>query len=754
MSLEELLEIAPYSMDKEQKHAMLDEYLLDLSKYHYAHSEAYKKMLDATGVDLGKIKHYEDLPYLPVSLFKDLTLRSVPEEVIKTMTSSGTTGQRVSKIFLDRETSANQTKTLTKIVSSLLGNKRVPMIILDSSNVVKDRSMFSARGAGILGFSMFGSKRIYALDENMELDVEGLKDFLEEHKGETIFLFGFTFMIWQHFYKKLLESDYRPDLSKGILIHGGGWKKLIAESVSSAQFKQSLNDVCGISVENVHDYYGMVEQTGTIYIECECGHLHASNFSDVIIRNPHDFSVAKQGEMGVMEVISVLPKSYPGHVLLTEDEGRILGEDDCPCGRKGKYFEIRGRLKNAEIRGCSDTYASKFGKLSGLEYVVGDDKTIEQMPSVAALPPFAEPVLDFLGDLAKLLMKRGREFSDVMTFGFWCRRAALLAEKAKYSDLDCRLGRGIVFHSTPSNVPVNCAFSFASGLLAGNANIVRLPAKDFPQVRLISDAVRELLETSHQNLAPYICFVKYPPIKEITDLFSSICQSRVVWGGDATIAEIRQSPLQPRANEVNFADRYSFSVLDGDAFLDAPDQDAVVRNFYNDTYFSDQNACTAPRIIVWLGARKAEAKELFWKKVLDYAREHYSISPVQTIGKMNALYKAAANLPMAGVKVELPLLTRIQVDSIYPEQMDYRFNSGFFYEYDADSLTDILPLATIKSQTVTYYGLTQEQIIRFVNEDHPHGIDRFVPLGKSMDFTLVWDGYDLIRTLSRVVGVM
>ena len=43
---------------------------------------------------------------------------------------------------------------------------------------------------------------------------------------------------------------------------------------------------------------------------------------------------------------------------MTEDEGIILGEDDCPCGRKGKYFEIIGRMKNAELRGCSDTYAS------------------------------------------------------------------------------------------------------------------------------------------------------------------------------------------------------------------------------------------------------------------------------------------------------------------------------------------------------------------------------------------------------------
>lgn len=755
MTLEEILEISPYSLGKEEKHKMLDEYLLGLTKFHYENCESYRKMLDGTGVAIRNIEHYEDIPYLPVSLFKDLTLKSVADEdVVKTMTSSGTTGQKVSKIYLDRETSANQTKTLTKIVSSLLGNKRVPMIILDSSNVVKDRNMFSARGAGILGFSMFGSKRIYALDENMELDMEGLKAFLEEHKGETIFMFGFTFMIWQHFYKKLLESDYRPDLSKAVLIHGGGWKKLVSESVSTAQFKQCLNDVCGIPVANVHDYYGMVEQTGTVYIECEYGHLHASAFSDVIIRRSSDLSVAEVGETGVIEVVSVLPKSYPGHVLLTEDEGVILGEDDCPCGRKGKHFHIHGRLKNAEIRGCSDTYASKFGSLAGLEYVVGDESVVENMPKVAALPPFADEVVEFFNDLSKVIMRNGRGFSDVMTFGFWCRKSALMAQKANYSGLERRLGRGIVFHSTPSNVPVNCAFSFAAGLLAGNANIVRLPAKDFPQVQIITDAVKEVLATTHPEMAPYICMVKYPPSLEITNLFSGMCNSRVVWGGDATIAEIRQSPLQPRTNEVNFADRYSFAVIDGEEFLRASDRDAIVQNFYNDTYFSDQNACTAPRIIVWLRDVSGEAKKLFWEMVLTYAREHYKISPVQTIGKINALYKAAANLDISQVSVMQPLLTRIQVSHLDPVLMNYRYNSGFFYEYDAASLTDILPIALNKSQTVTYYGLTREQIIKFVNEDHPQGVDRFVPMGKSMDFTLVWDGYDLIETLSRIVNVI
>jgi len=250
-----------------------------------------------------------------------------------------------------------QSKVLSRIVGEFLGKQRLPMIILDTSAIIKNRAMFSARGAGILGFSMFGRDKIYALDENMQLDVEGLKAFLEKHEGEDIFLFGFTFMIWQHFCAELRKVGYKPDLSRGVLIHGGGWKKLADQHITSQQFKQELFETCGIT--SVHDYYGMVEQTGTIYMECECGHLHAPVWSDVTIRRASDFKPAAVGELGLIQVSSLLPRSYPGHVLLTEDEGRILGEDDCPCGRKGKYFEIMGRIKRAEVRGCSDTYEQR-----------------------------------------------------------------------------------------------------------------------------------------------------------------------------------------------------------------------------------------------------------------------------------------------------------------------------------------------------------------------------------------------------------
>lgn len=361
MDIQEILKKEPYSLAKAEKTKMLDERLRELTSRHYESCELYRRFVDALGVDMSNLPSYDNLPFLPVRVFKEYDLCSVPkDEVIKTMTSSGTTGQQRSKIYLDRETSANQTKCLARIVESFIGKKRLPMLILDSSAVVKDRKMFSARGAGILGFSMFGSKRCFALDDEMNLDVNGMKKFLSEHEDEPILMFGFTFMIWQHFYKKLKEIGYKPDLSKGIMIHGGGWKKLESEKVSPEDFKACLNEVSGIQPGNIHDYYGMVEQTGTIYMECECGHLHASAYSDVIIRRPDDFSVAAVGEKGLIEVVSVLPESYPGHILLTEDEGVLEGEDDCPCGRKGKYFKVLGRIKNAEIRGCSDTYAAKF----------------------------------------------------------------------------------------------------------------------------------------------------------------------------------------------------------------------------------------------------------------------------------------------------------------------------------------------------------------------------------------------------------
>lgn len=359
IDIEDIFALHPYALTANDKHVMLDRILSELTRHHYMHSNEYRRMIDSTGFDPGSDHSYTDIPFLPVRLFKQLELSSIDKaDLVKTMTSSGTTGQSVSRIFLDKETSARQTKALTKIVSAFIGKQRLPILIIDSEATVTNRQYFSARTAGILGFSIFASSKTYALDQHMNLDIEKLVSFVNQYKGQRVFIFGFTFIIWQHLYKELERRNIKVDLSNAVLIHGGGWKKLVNESVSPDRFKERLKNTCGIS--DVHDYYGMVEQTGSIYMECEEGHLHAPVYSDIITRRAHDFSMADHGEKGLIQVVSVLPLSYPGHSLLTEDEGVILGEDDCNCGRPGKYFLITGRVKNAELRGCSDVYAEQF----------------------------------------------------------------------------------------------------------------------------------------------------------------------------------------------------------------------------------------------------------------------------------------------------------------------------------------------------------------------------------------------------------
>ena len=783
MTSEEILNNSPYSLEREEKGKLLTKRLIELTEHHRENCPEYGRILESISWDSRNISSYRDIPFLPVRLFKKLALRSVPESaIVKTMTSSGTSGQEVSKIYLDRTTSANQQKTMVRIVSDFIGNSRVPMIILDCPSVVKDRRMFSARGAGILGFSIFGSKKIYALDDDMKLDIEGLRDFLEQHRGERILLFGFTFMVWQHFYKELVRLKNEGitfDFSKGILIHGGGWKKLAHEAVDPEEFHARLREVCGL--DDIHDYYGMVEQTGCIYMQCEYGYLHASSFSDVIVRNPLDFSECSIGEKGIIQVVSAIPESYPGHSLLTEDEGVLLGEDDCPCGRKGKYFKVLGRLKDAEIRGCSDTYAAGFHASTGIEsernrkdsdvlstvdFSIGNVKTVRQMPTLALREPFDAAVLEFLDAVSGSLMadREARMYPDVVTFAFWIRKANTRKLKERFfgeSDTEAgdlhragniRLGRGVVFHIAPSNVPVNYAYSLAAGLLTGNANIVRIPSKDFPQVELINRAVRLVLG-KYTYMEPYVCLVRYGRDRAVNDLFSAIADVRVVWGGDATIAELRKSPLGPRAGEITFADRFSIAVIDSDAYLalGSGEKEKVTEGFYNDTYLTDQNACTSPRLIAWTGGRREEAKTEFWGRLHTLVKRNYHFQPIQGISKLTSSLLAAAVQENIRVIAHADnLIIRVQADNPTTRLIDLKDNSGYFFECDCGDIVEIGRLCNdARCQTVAYIG-EREAFLPLINSGIK-GIDRIVPVGKTMDFDLIWDGYDLTERLTRIV---
>ena len=142
------------------------------------------------------------------------------------------------------------------------------------------------------------------------------------------------------------------DFSNAFLIHGGGWKKLESQQISQTSFKEGFKQIA--NCHSIFNYYGMIEQTGSIYIECEYGNLHAPKGSDVIIRRPSDFEVAEFGEEGFIQLFSNIQWSYPGHSILTEDIGTSHAPGYCCCNHPGTVLRVMGRVKRAEVRGCSD----------------------------------------------------------------------------------------------------------------------------------------------------------------------------------------------------------------------------------------------------------------------------------------------------------------------------------------------------------------------------------------------------------------
>ncbi|WP_207780181.1 hypothetical protein [Pokkaliibacter plantistimulans] len=357
MSMELELDLPVYEWAATEKQLWLMRQLNALTRLHHEHCLPYQRLLDSQRVAL-EVQAREDLYPLAVRLFKHNRLQSIADEdVFRVLTSSGTTSQQLSRIYLDKLTASLQSRALVRIMQSWLGRERLPMLIIDHPGVITDRQQFSARGAGIQGMLIFGRQPVYALHEDLSPNWDVLDAFFDKWRGKPVLCFGFTFMVWQLIQALQLQQKTLP-FNEGVLIHSGGWKKLQDLAVDNPTFKNAVAQTLG--VHRVHNFYGMVEQVGSVFVECEQGHLHTPVFADVVIRDIVNGHVLGVGQTGVIEVLSALPRSYPGHALLTEDRGTLLGEDDCPCGRKGRYFSVNGRIPRAELRGCSDTVEPKM----------------------------------------------------------------------------------------------------------------------------------------------------------------------------------------------------------------------------------------------------------------------------------------------------------------------------------------------------------------------------------------------------------
>lgn len=390
--------------------------------------------------------------------------------------------------------------------------------------------------------------------------------------------------------------------------------------------------------------------------------------------------------------------------------------------------------------------------INDIDFLVGNYEILSSMDKVPALPTFSDTAVDFLSALSREILhdKRSRSYVDVMSYAYWIRRASIETAKKEHQDYKNRIGRGVAFHIAPSNVPVNFAVSLNSAILAGNASIIRISNKKFEQVDIICDAMNRLLDSEFSSLKKYFCLIRYEHNESVTQELSNICDVRIIWGGNKTIETIRKTSIPPRAIEMAFADRHSVAIIDSDKYLQM-NADEIAKGFYTDTYYTDQNACSSPRIVVWIGNRNEEARRHFWSKMDELVKRDYEMKPIQAIDK----YTSLCMLGMSGTGSKLVssnnYVMRVEVDSLYPELLNYKNGGGYFFEYEAEQLDEIVPILTKQCQTISVLGIEKNVIQDIVFKYGVRGVDRIVELGQTMGLEYIWDGYKMIETMSRFV---
>lgn len=391
--------------------------------------------------------------------------------------------------------------------------------------------------------------------------------------------------------------------------------------------------------------------------------------------------------------------------------------------------------------------------LKEVETIVGDvDFQHIQVNSI-----FDEEVMSFVKDLSSSIRsnKYCKQYADIMSFAFWARRANVKSIREHYlSSGEFRLGRGLCFHVAPSNVPITFAFSFLFSLLAGNSNIVRIPSKNFPQTELLLEIIDALFQ-KYPGIGKNNLFCRYDKDNIDASLFfSEFSDCRVIWGGDSTVGNFRNMKTKARCIDICFADRYSFSVIDALAVKDLSDEnlEMLAGNFVNDAYTMNQNACSSPHLIVWINGDES-ARNRFWSGVRDIVDKRIQFSGSTAFEKYNNFCECAVNINIKEFFNHKNLLYVMKLDKLQRGLELFRGKDGAFFEYFADDFSEIFKIINEKYQTLTYFGMDPKLICNSMSKYCSLGVDRIVPIGRALDMTYIWDGFDTIRSLSRVVNI-
>lgn len=795
----ELLASPPYGMSYAEKERLLLPLLADRVRHSCNVLPRFERYVRRMGFTSGPYSSYLELPYLPVSAFKDFELCCVPkEQVTRVLRSSGTTKSVPSQVFLDRATAFRQSKALATTLADVLGSRKRPYLVLDCSATNATGASLTARGAAVRGFLPFASSTTFALVETptgLEVDVDAVARFFAENENAPVFASGFTYIVWSEVVQKLQARGIRfhhPDM---VLFHSGGWKRLQELSVTKSVFAEQVSQLFGCSAGAVRDFYGMVEQVGIIFIDCEAGNKHSPVFGEVIIRALNTFAHARVGERGLIEVVSLLPTSYPGHAVLTEDMGTPLGYDDCPCGRPGLYFQFVARVSKSEVRGCGDTFAATRElservktaptaprtkdavKITSFrpddeitdirnarEYLTRDwepwartaTDTIVAVLS-AASATIASPACASIEGIAFLSSwLRANSLKKIITTDFGTEYSRALDAWVQVGSTNLRaVPRGVAAQWIAGNIPTLAVFSWALATIAKNASIIRVPAASWETTNALFTAIASATANVSGNvytgreLLSRTVLVQFDSDDTSTQhAMSRAADVRVVWGGAEAVHAISGYPRMDHCEDVIFGPKFSVAVVDRMTVQDESALTYAVRAVVRDAIAFDQAACSSPQLMF----AEADASELV--KIGDALKREFErqlTRATMTIDEASAA-KVLSTRALYALSDELDI--RVPADlsfSVFTESgaklrdaIQYRT----LFLIGVNDLNEVVPHLSPKIQTIGAACADEQRFNIFAHRAAVRGVSRIVKLGTMNMYEVPWDG---IMPLGRLV---
>tara|TARA_B100001057_G_scaffold499123_1_gene608621 strand:- start:354 stop:1562 length:1209 start_codon:yes stop_codon:yes gene_type:complete len=395
-----------------------------------------------------------------------------------------------------------------------------------------------------------------------------------------------------------------------------------------------------------------------------------------------------------------------------------------------------------------------------IKIIIGNT-SVEKILNEKPFEIFSEDVIKLFSLISKDILnyKKINSFPDLASYGFFCREINLNSIKKKYHNHTSeRGGRGLALHFTPSNVPLNFAYSLFFSLITGNATIIRIGKNNYEQTKIFLNFLKKRLDTNFfKSLSKKVLIINYEKNNEINNYLSKNCEIRIIWGGDNSINEIRKSKIEPHAYELTFPDRYSLCIISSSDYLNSYDPKNEAIKFYNDTLTFDQNACTSPRLIIWNGTKQinSKARLKFWKYYGKIVKnKKYLFKEGTIIQKIKSQYSSAIELGGKNPSLTKDNYIKNSIIKNFPNNLE-NFNApgGFFLEYYCSDLNIIKKKLSTKIQTITSIGFSTKEIAKKIDVFNSKGVFRVVPNGQSSNMDLIWDGYEIIFQMSKKINL-